>query len=179
MSNWSDYYINRVGESYAKYCQDRYAVYINSVIELEGSISEEGCGIGTMSRIFTAYNRRVARISDMDIDMAKLAAKNTGLTVDIADIRHMHYEVNPDIICSHGVLEHFSDSDIVRIINRQRAQANKRVIHYVPSDKYEKGSFGDERLMSPTQWIDLVNPDKIVAFNDEKDLVLLWRGRHE
>lgn len=50
-------------------------------------------------------------------------------------------------------------------------------IHYVPSSKYEKPSFGDERLMTPAEWVAIAAPTSIVEFNDGYDLALIWEFR--
>ena len=46
-------------------------------------------------------------------------------------------------------------------------------IHYVPLDKYEKPSFGDERLLPYKYWLDLVTPKCWMLFNDDHDLMFI------
>jgi hypothetical protein len=74
-------------------------------------------------------------------------------------------------IFSHGVLEHFKDEQIKYIIRRQKQEA-QRVIHYVPTNKYVKQSFGDERLMSAKEWIKRFSPTNFKTFNSGFDLIL-------
>lgn len=69
---------------------------------------------------------------------------------------------------THGVLEHFSDHQIIDIIERC-----SNSVHYVPLDKWITPSFGDERLLPYQYWIDLVTPKSYILFNDDKDLAFI------
>jgi len=63
-----------------------------------------------------------------------------------------------DLVFSHGVLEHFSDEEIVTLLNIQ-LKISKNLIFSVPSnylsdkDRY----FGNERFMSMKKWKEIIN----------------------
>ena len=69
---------------------------------------------------------------------------------------------------THGVLEHFSDSQIQNICERCGNS-----IHYVPLDKYKTPSFGDERLLPYEYWLELTTPVSWMLFNDDHDLMFI------
>lgn len=174
MSNWSEYYNSRVGDSYPIYCEVRYKEFLQQLfVDKELSIREEGCGIGTISKILSQNGFNNLSAFDNDDDQLKLANINTtNVTLFKADI--VNAQLNKvDMIHSHGVLEHFKDVDIQKIINRQRKDA-KKVVHYVPTNGYSIPSFGDERLLSIPYWVDNFKPTSIIPFNNNKDLVLIW-----
>lgn len=47
----------------------------------------------------------------------------------------------------------------------------------IPTDKYEKPSFGDERLMPVSKWVSLVNPDYYIVDNAGCDLYLFFNNK--
>lgn len=175
--SWSDFYKERVGDSYARYVEKRYYPYLRALLSLPHTTRrEEGCGIGTITKILNWYKPSVTEMFDLCGNMVELARYNTGISsqVSIDDIRTAKREY-VDLIYSHGVLEHFDLEDIKKILKRQLLQA-KYVVHYVPTDGYAEPSFGDERLMSYDWWLVNTNPWHYYLFNDEKDLVLVYKS---
>ena len=79
-----------------------------------------------------------------------------------------------DVIFGHGVLEHFSDEECVKIVSQQRENARVKVVHYVPLDKYVTPSFGDERLLPAFHWVSLLSPTRVWVENDGYDLFMEW-----
>ncbi len=161
---WCDFYRNRINSSYQEYFEERYKPFLNVVNELktEQGIFELGCGIGSVSKAIEGVFFGI----DKELEMVKLANENTSthnffkgdiFTMDVAD----------DILkVTHGVLEHFSDEDIVYLCEK-----HINSVHYVPLDKYVTPSFGDERLLPFQYWVDLVKPKYFEVFNDGHDLV--------
>lgn len=173
MSQWSDFYKNRVGDGYSTYCKKRYKLFINAILEnSRDNIREEGCGIATISKIIMQNIKINISMFDIDSEQVELSKENTCSNLPyVGDIFEKHG--NTDVIFSHGVLEHFSDNNIKKIIARQKQEA-RLLIHYVPTDLYVTPSFGDERLMSVETWIKQFNPIDHFTFNDGKDLVLFF-----
>jgi SAM-dependent methyltransferase len=185
MSRWSEFYRNRLSEGYRRHFQRKYLPFVKFIEGLEKQdpirILEEACGMGTLTRVLLDRGNVLAEFSASDLcpEMLAMASQNLLLPQneavklfwsDMLDARKQ-----ADVIISHGSLEHFEDSSIRRIIASQRSRA-RHVVHYVPSHKYNKPSFGDERLMSPEEWRDIALPDEIVEFNAGFDLILYWRG---
>jgi SAM-dependent methyltransferase len=141
---------------------------------------ESGCGIGTISKILAHRKSAKYILYDKCPKMVELCQMNikTNPTVLILqdDITTSLLKPNSDLIFGHGVLEHFTDNDIAKILNLQ-ILLSKYVVHYVPSAKYTSPSFGDERLLSKFTWQLRFKPDHIIEFNDGYDLILIWKGK--
>lgn len=182
MSLWSKFYEGRMGERYQRYVKVRYEPFLRLIensIRPGDAIVEVGCGIGSITRALMDRGQptRQFRLVDNDPEMLALAENNTGVHYGHCwkmDVRNPHLWGN--IHFGHGLLEHFGDFDINRIVNASWRSA-RAVFHYVPSAKYLKPSFGDERLMSPEQWQKICQPTEIVEFNNGYDLALIWRFR--
>lgn len=172
MSQWSDYYKSRVGETYPEYVIQRYDAFLKEIFE-GNSVREEGCGIGSVSKalMMMGFTGKISCF-DIDEDQVNLARINLCSSKPyIGNIFDNHGKV--DLIFSHGVLEHFQDDQIKQIINRQKSEA-KKVVHYIPSNKYLNPSFGDERLLSKEYWKEVFKPKQIIEFNEGLDLVAIW-----
>lgn len=76
------------------------------------------------------------------------------------------------VVVTHGVLEHFSDTDITRIVSTYNNDKVLFQAHYVPTCQYASPSFGDERLLPIDYWITLVKPDYYLLDNNGKDLYM-------
>jgi len=174
MSNWSNFYKDRIKNSYVNYVKYRYQPFIDILMSVNCfTFREEGCGVSTISKILKEFGVKNIDMFDFDFDQVVLSQLNLKSDIPhIGNILKKQDEVN--CIFSHGVLEHFNDNDIVKILSRQKAES-KCVIHYVPTNKYESQSFGDERLLDIEYWKKLVNPSKTITFNNEKDLIMLFK----
>lgn len=174
--DWSAYYKDRVGSGYTKYAAQRYKPMIKVLTALGGSFKEEGCGIGTISKILLKELPEIKlTMSDFDPAMIKLTKDNTGLEPQKEDIRLGGKDV-VNTVFTHGVLEHFTDREIDAILCQQSKIARYSV-HYVPTDGYPEPSAGDERLLPYTWWLKKTCPEDYVLFNDNKDLLLILDNR--
>ena len=175
MNAWFEFYKDRVGERYASYFMERYEPFLEMVRHNLGDLNAEfGCGIGTVTKVLGIHVKY--DLLDNNLAMLELAEDNVknacGLIQLIAhDIRFPAY-AKYDLCYSHGVLEHFGISDVKKIIKHQLKCSNK-LIHYVPSYKYEKPSFGDERLMDKAYWEQF--GCEVIEFNDGYDYILVWK----
>ncbi len=172
---WTKFYEKRVNSSYQEYFAVRYNQFLDQIIKFEPDyIIEEGCGIGSISRYLHRTQGIVCSGFDIDPDMIGLSIENTRIRDFYVDdihnpIRNKFY-LRADLHVTHGVLEHFTDDEILSIFERYERD-KKKSIHYVPLDKYRVPSFGDERLLPYEHWLDLVNPEGYEVFNDGYDLL--------
>lgn len=185
MDKWAQFYSNRLNKRYLDHITKKYGHFIDviktTVTDTQAQhIAEFGCGIGTISKLLINDNVGLKHyLIDNSREMLNLTHQNlTNLEFEM----YLHNILKPfefvdklDLIHSHGVLEHFEDEQIRTIIKHQKEIA-KTLIHYVPSYKYEKPSFGDERLLTIDKWAEICQPDKVVEFNDGYDLILIWKG---
>jgi len=180
-------YEARMNEKYRTHVERKYYPFIELILkELPLGyclIGEFGCGAANISRVLAKAKPEIEHyLIDWDHRMLLLADENMRSTnssfslyiEDLLDPPNENLTPNIHLIHSHGVLEHFSDAEIRTIIGNQLRLANT-LVHYVPGAKYQKPSFGDERLLTTNQWQQICSPDEIVEFNDGYDLVLIWR----
>jgi len=175
---WREFYISRVvNTKYEYYFIDKYALFLDTLDSQKGkTFLETGCGTGLVTKL-VYHPKRKFTLLDNDLEMLGLAINRLvplPIRYVLGDIRTpMHQQF--DVIYSHGVLEHLSLAWCIKIIQNQLA-IGKILVHYVPTNKYTTPSFGDENLISRAQWEDALKPTKSIAFNEGKDLLLIWKG---
>lgn len=172
---WFQFYYKKCNSDYYEYINQRYKTFIDIIannINKNTNVLEIGTGAGNITKALMKRKNARYNISDNSVMMLVLAKNNTTLTGFLHDARKK-LKKKYDIIHSHGVLEHFSNREIKRIVKNLK-KSSKKMIHYVPSNKYKTKSFGDERLLSKEEWQTLVNPDEILSFNNDHDLILKW-----
>lgn len=163
-NNWFNFYRSRINSGYQEYFNERYAPFLKVINDLktDKGIFELGCGIGSVSKAIGGQFWGI----DLQIEMSQLANENTS-THNFFKGDIFSYEVDDELLkVTHGVLEHFSDEDIMYL-----CQKHTNSVHYVPLDKYVTPSFGDERLLPFEHWVELVKPKYFEVFNDGHDLV--------
>lgn len=164
--DWHKFYSDRINSSYQDYFEQRYHPFLDVINQLKNSqgIIELGCGIGSVSKAVGGKFQGF----DISPEMVILANQNTGSeNFRVGDIFEETWDVST-LKVSHGVLEHFEDSQIQDICERCRNS-----IHYVPLNRYETPSFGDERLLPYEYWLELATPITWMLFNDDHDLLFI------
>lgn len=186
MTAWVDFYRARCNTRYYDYFTKKYAPFIDAIVERtrpSDDFLEVGCGTANTTR---ALIDRLTEsdywwtATDSDPEMLALAVQARGdaaIAFALEDARDIPEILTPDIVHSHGLLEHFDDKSIRQIVTAAALAGARTSIHYVPSAKYEKPSFGDERLMTPAEWYLIGEPSSIIEFNDGYDLVLIWNHK--
>ena len=148
-----------------------------------GKILEVGSGTGMMSIYLSSMGFRVIGI-DSNAVQVKRATNLAGELNSRAKFRQMDLfsldgKGKMDTAFSQGLLEHYSDQDIKRIINKQFEVA-KVVAFSVPLDKFGHASRGDERLLPENYWRKLVEGYKILhwsTFAKGKQLICVIRDK--
>lgn len=158
-----------------------HRIYIERImleVPKSGSVLEAGCGMANLSRLLADAGYKMTA---GDIDDEVLISASQGYQSSINKINFVkldllnlksQFESNAfDAIIHSGVMEHFSDEDIIRSFKEQRAVA-KCVIFKIPNNrtKMTSGHFGDERFMTNDQWIRLIKQggfDKVRVFGGE------------
>lgn len=129
------------------------------------------CGSGTsVVSIYLAtlgYDVTAIDIEDNVIKLAKCLAKDYYKTIDNSNL-HIHfvkrtifdlgYEKNSfDVAFSNGVLEHFSDDEIIEIIKQQLFTAKTTIVG-IPTKYFEskEAKYGNERVLELSYWRKLI-----------------------
>ena len=180
-TQWSSFYVDRVNNMrYLDMFKDKYKallLFIDRCIADNPNliVKEEGCGIGNVSKAHFIYGKNKPKeyiLSDIDNSMLKLAHKNTlSIHSPVSFINESILDpkdyVPNTLVITHGVLEHFCDEDIEKIL---KIQSHPNVVHsghYVPLDGYKTPSFGDERLLSFEFWVSFARPRSIALMEND------------
>lgn len=157
--------MNRWGEFYSKsYDLDYLIRNISCHREMFDLIYDEnpkkvlevGSGTGSMST-FLSYLGYAVTSLDNDIKVlskAKNLAKklNGKVSFVLNDAFNIPFGDNYfDVVCHQGLLEHFSDAHIYKLLDEQ-LRVGKIVVLSVPNDSYKQLDFGDERLLPNSFW---------------------------
>jgi len=135
----------------------------------EKNIIECGSGTSVVS-IYLAtlgYNVTAIDIEDNVIDLAKNLSKtyyktledcNLNINFQKKSIFKLDYQKNTfDVAFSNGVLEHFSDNEIIEIIKQQLLVAKTTIIG-IPTKYFAKkeAKYGNERVLELSYWRNLI-----------------------
>lgn len=130
-----------------------------------GLILEAGCGTALLSLILADYGFDVTAL-DLAEEVLDYARRRVSLNHiqlnfvkgDILKLTSLFESQYFDTVCHSGVMEHFSDHDIVRSLSEQRT-VSKRVIFSIPNNRMRltPKRFGDERFLSNKKWVELIN----------------------
>lgn len=162
---WQEFYKKRVNSTYQAYFNDKYSPMIDMILDTDAThVIDAGCGIGSVTKAIMGHKDTSG--FDKCTYMVGLANNNVPNASSAFRMGDILTETDSRLTVTHGVLEHFQDDRIERIL------ANfPNSIHYVPLDKYLTPSFGDERLLSAKHWIALAKPKRYQLFNNDHDLV--------
>ena len=130
------------------------------------TLLEVGTGSGAMSIFFSWLGRTVTAI-DLESDVISKAEQEAAhfhgqVAFAVADAFHLPYPDHSfDLAFHQGLLEHFADDQIHQLLNEQLRVA-KQVVFSVPNQYYPRKDYGNERLMSRTQWENILSPYRIL-----------------
>jgi len=126
-------------------------------------IMEAGCGTGIISTYMSSigYDVYEVDINDKILNLAKEISldyiKTTSPTFIRKNLLELDFKKKEfDVIFSNGVLEHFSDDDIKKILTLELEQSSY-VIVGIPTKFFndEEALYGDERFLELKHWRNL------------------------
>ena len=169
---WNTLYRNYINKNFSDW--DEYfnikmklkRKFIKQVLKYSVSgkpVLECGCGTGKTSILLASYDITTYTM-DIEKEMVKEAKKKSKemypenlVNVFVGDIRKIPYE-NKFFSVSHssGVLEHYSDEEIVNLINEQ-LRVSDYCVFSVPTKYFEKKMLGNERFLSRKEWRNIIS----------------------
>lgn len=174
--SWVEYYkrkpltLARVEE-----IKKRHRVFLNHVIDSTNEMAIE-VGVGTGALGYSLYQMSSEQdkpISVIDVDIEpqflmqakKLSEILHFVNCDTFSLPFSYRKRDFITIFHQGLLEHFSNHEVVGMIDEQLCVAS-RVIVSAPSKFYsfQEGLRGDERLMDCKEWIDVLSQFDCTAF---------------
>lgn len=160
--SWSSLYARRFDLAFCLDHLARHSRFIGSILaDQRDRMLEVGTGTGIMSAFLSNLGYDVTSV---DNDQAVLSAAKRTSELFRADVRFeledafdLPYDEGAfDIAFSQGLLEHFSDEEIVRMLEEQLRVA-RAVVFSVPNNFYGRKDVGNERLLTKERWERLVS----------------------
>jgi 2-polyprenyl-3-methyl-5-hydroxy-6-metoxy-1,4-benzoquinol methylase len=128
-------------------------------------IIEAGSGTGILSTYMASLGYETTAI-DIDKDILKLSQKISAYygsknkpIFKMNSILELNYKENQfDVSFSNGVLEHFSDVDIINTLKKQM-KISKVVIFGIPTKYFDdsEAMYGNERFLKLNFWREIIN----------------------
>lgn len=154
-------------DNYIKYKLKYKSIFIDKVIKYanNGKVIETGCGTGLMAGFLQKKGLKVTALdlSQKVLDYAEEIAKKSDIIAPCkykqGDILNLKYKKNSfDVSYSNGVLEHFSDDEIIETL-KQQMNISKYVIFGIPSTYFNMNEkmLGNERGLTLDEWKNLIH----------------------
>lgn len=183
MKNWGDFYDTDFDFEYLVQNAHCHLEFLKSIYnEKPKNILEVGSGTGAMSIFLSFFGAHVTSL-DNNIKVLKKVQKlskrlNGKVEAIFGDGFNMKFkESSFDVVYHQGLLEHFEDDDIVKLLTEQ-LRVGKKVIFSVPNNFYPTKDFGNERLMTKKWWEDLLAKHfKILESKEYNPLTKTISGR--
>jgi SAM-dependent methyltransferase len=166
MTEWSDYYTQTLdADLYIRHLFGQRE-FLVSILESGGQkILEVGAGTGAMSIFLSQLGREVTTLDNdpkilelAKVNREKFSGKNQ---LVLGNAFTLPFPDNSfDLVFHQGLLEHFSDDDIHKLI-KEHLRVAPVVMFSVPNANYPLREFGNERLLSQSAWEALLRPYKI------------------
>jgi len=167
MTCWSDYYQKEITADL--FIRNLYGQrgFLNTIIESKTrKILEVGAGTGTMSVFLSNLGFEVTTL-DNDPKILEIAQQvkdkfNGQNYLQKGDAFKLPFADDSfDLVFHQGLLEHFKDDDIFRLLT-EHLRVAPIVIFSVPNNFYPQKDVGDERLLGKSTWENILKPYKIV-----------------
>ena len=139
--------------------------FLSLIIKYSDSkpILECGCGTGKTSIFLSEFGLDTYAM-DLEIEMVNKAkekfrekASNCKFNVFEGDIKNIPFSDKFfSVTHSSGVMEHFSDEEIIEIINEE-LRVSDYCIFSVPTSYFEKKMLGNERFLSRKEWRKIIS----------------------
>ena len=172
MKKWSSIYSNNIKKlggprKYLDYKIKEKTILIDKIIKYckpYKNILEAGCGTGVMCTYLANKGFNVTAVDNEQdmLNIAKKISKNYPKRPVFVkrDINKLNYPSNHfGVVFSHGVLEHFSDDQIISLIKRQ-SKISHTLIFSIPTnylDEKKDRYYGNERFMGLNKWKGLIS----------------------
>jgi len=177
VDQWNNFYKGLCGNKKALegniIGQHKFIIHVMNYVHEGDRVLEVGSGTGVLGCAFAEAGIEVISI-DNDKDVLKMAEINC--KVMGADIKFQEGDAFgldfPDdsfaVAWSHGLVEHFPDEDIHRML-REQLRVARIVVVGVPLKGYSERSYGNERWLTESEWSDILKDYIIIGRETYQD----------
>ena len=152
-------------------------------VKVGSRVLEVGSGTGVIGWPLAQAGVKVVSLDNEQeiLDMAKVNAKLVGASIEyvFGDALSLPYEDGEfDLVYSHGLLEHFPDDELAKVVSEHR-RVGKMVVVGMPLLGCTEGAFGNERWLTEAEWIEKLRSCGVVsefAYDGGKMVVFTLRG---
>ena len=161
MTDWSSFAVQSISPiTFVKRNLIHAEVLARVLRRARGSVLEVGIGSGAQSALLSHFVKQTVSI-DNDDRIMRAALSNlrryaSSVRVLEADAFRLPFKNDSfGVAVSQGLMEHFEDAEIRRLL-REQLRVSRSVVFSVPSDRYPRQDVGNERLMPPKRWAEIV-----------------------
>ena len=161
MTDWSSFDVQSISPiTFVKRNLIHAEVLARVLRRARGSVLEVGIGSGAQSALLSHFVKQTVSI-DNDDRIMRAALSNlrryaSSVRVLEADAFRLPFKNRSfGVAVSQGLMEHFEDAEISRLL-REQLRVSRSVVFSVPSDRYPRQDVGNERLMPPQRWAEIV-----------------------
>lgn len=169
--SWSEYYPEV--ESVNRYLGNLFThrEFLDEIVKLHPKrVLEVGAGPAGMSVLLSQLGIEVVSL-DNDPAVLKVAEATRQRfggrnELKFGDAFQLPFADNSfDLVFHQGLLEHFSNEDVHRLLDEQLRVAPV-VLASMPNSRYPRLDFGNERLMNRSQWEQVLAPKPVALSRD-------------
>jgi SAM-dependent methyltransferase len=161
-ADWDNFRVERIGALTFLKRNLIHQELIRAVLRrAKGGILEVGIGSGAQSALLARWADRVTSI-DNDPRIMRAARPNVErfgpkARLVLADAFRMPFRDRAyGVALSQGLMEHFDDTGIAGLLSEQ-LRVCRSAVFSIPSDRYPRQDVGNERLMPPARWREIVS----------------------
>lgn len=160
-ANWDNFRVETISPlTFAKRNLIHWELIREAVRRARGRVLEVGVGSGAQSALLSRW---VPHTVTVDNDRRILAASRpnlerfgSGVQTVGGDAFSLPFPSGAfGVAISQGLMEHFGDEAIAGLLAEQ-LRVSRSVVFSVPSDRYPRQDVGNERLMPPARWQEIV-----------------------